>query len=183
MDSKKEGVSQSKSAKAPQQKQNVPKKKLVRCAIPCLCWAAKVWSAGLEQMPETQHTNKMMEEIAFNQFLQQRDECEACQPETPRTKDKCSCKDAYEYLMSLFPPITRQVFPTQLQISCAELDWTYERKRCLFCKERASKQKIEEDLAGIMMKKKELGHMGWTMFSCVPLKITLKEVEADEENE
>jgi len=181
MEAKKESVAEVKGEKAQKQKQQPQKKKLVPSAVPCICWAAKVMSAGAEQIAEPDRPNKRMEKLLFNQFLQQRDECEACQPETARTEDKCSCNDAYEYLMEMCPPISRQVFPTPFQISCAQHDWTYERMRCLFCKDRATKKKIEEDFAGMGKKKQELGHQGWTFLSGVPLKVTLKEVDDDDE--
>ena len=180
MEAKKESSLEVKGEMAQKQKQLQKKKKLVPSAVPCLCWAAKVLSAGLEEIPKEERPNKMLELIWFNQFIQQRDECEACKPETPRTNEKCSCNDAYQYLMGLVPPIARQVFPTRFQVSCAELDWTYERMRCLFCKDRATKKKIEEDFAA-MIKKKELAHQGWSFLAGVPLKVTLKEVDDDDD--
>ena len=180
MEAKKETLAEVKSEKAQKENQQPKKKKLIPCAVPCLCWAAKVLSTRLAQMPKEDHPNKMSEEFCFKEFIQQRDQCEACQPETPRTKDKCTCNDAYQYLMGMCPPISRQVLPTQFQISCAQHDWIYERIRCLACQDRSAK-KIHEDFALMGKKKKELGHQGWTFVSGVPLKVTLKEVDDDDE--
>ena len=79
--------------------------------------------------------------------------------------------------MSLFPPIARQVFASQFDISCAQLDWTYERMRCLFCKDRRSMKKIEEDFYAIKKKKEELVQKGWVYFSGVPVKVNFQEVD------
>ncbi len=180
MEATKESSAQLKGENGQKQNQQAKKKKLIPCAVPCLCWAAKVLSARLYQMPKEERPNKLSEEFCFKQFIHQRDQCEACQPETPRTKDKCTCNEAYLYFMGMCPPISRQVFPTQFQISCAQLDWIYERIRCLACQDRSAK-KIEEDFAEMGKKKKELGHQGWTFVSGVPLKVTLKEVYDDDD--
>ena len=166
-----------KRGKTQMQNQKPKEKKLLFSIVPCVCWAGKVLSAGLDRMPEEKSSFKYMQDIFFNQFIQQRDECEACKPETPRTKEKCSCNDAYQYLMKIFSPIADQAFPTPFQISCVQLDWAYERMRCLYCKDQATKKKIEADFAQIMKKKEELGYRGWTFFSGVPLKAILKEVD------
>ena len=165
------------SEKTDKQKHQPNEKKLLHSLVPCVCWSKKVMSAGLDRVPEEKSSSKYMQDIFFHQVIQQRDQCEACQPEIPRTKEKCSCKVAYQYLINLLSPITRQLFPPSFQISCAQIDWAYERRRCIFCKDRASETKIESDFATIMKKKEQLGFRGWTFFSGVHLKALLKEVD------
>jgi len=155
------------------------KKIRIPWALKCSCWTTKLVRAHMGQLhPDSRPSKKAMKKC-YSQFLQERDECEACQHNIDRSPDKCTCQDAYKYLMSLFPPIQRPTFPTEIQVACAELDWSYERMRCLYCKEHATAKKIEEDLAE-SMKKMSTNEPGWAMFAGAPVKIIMKEVSEDE---
>jgi len=158
------------------------KKKLFPYAIACSCWAAKQARAELGQETTEHGQSKKKLKHLFNQFVSERDHCEACQPETPRTAERCSCKEAYQYLMSLFPPIKQANFQTPLQMACAELDWHYERLRCLYCKNRDAVTNMEEALAA-SMKKKFDDQPGWVMFGGFPVKIVMKEMDENEDKD
>ena len=172
------------SEKTQNEKKEEPqaKKKLFPYAIACTCWAAKQIRAAMGQETTDHRQSKKRLKHFFNQFVSERDRCEACQPETPRTAEQCSCKGAYQYLMSLFPPIKRANFQTPLQMACAELDLHYERMRCLYCKHGDALTDMEEALAETMKKKFD-DQPGWVMLGSFPVKIVMKELQENEKED
>ena len=107
-------------------------------AIPCTCY--KFRSEAVRSSENGMDINE-----ARSKFIAARDECLACQHETPLTINECSCQEARTYHLSLLHPQRQSIFPTKEQIKEASFDAYYERTRCLYCKSKgASVEKDEE---------------------------------------
>ena len=162
------------------EKQTQTEKKIRPIAIACTCWEDKRKHIELAKDEPPNEDNVETQE-SFRSFILARDYCEACHPETPRARDKCTCSAAYEQLKSLYPPLPRPQFPTSFQLASAELDWKYERLRCHVCKERRTNEALKADFEAIMAKKFN-GSPGWMNFHGVPLKI-IKDDDSDDEED
>ncbi len=119
------------------EKQTQTEKKSQSIALACTCWEDKRKHIELAKDEPPNEDNEETKESFLN-FIMGKDYCDACQPETPRARDKCRCSAAYEQLTSLYPPLARAPFPTTFLLASAELDWKYERLRCHVCKDRRS---------------------------------------------
>ena len=149
------------------------KKKKMCYAVICTCWQAKLkyMETAAAEQEEEDDTNVNQ---TFKRFVVERYDCEACQPETPRQHDKCSCSASYEYLKSLFPPFEHPTFPTTFQLSSAEVDWRYERLHCQMCKDRHAEEKIKEDFYALTKARYD-GKTGWRSADGMRFKIVKDE--------
>ena len=120
-------------------------------AVHCTCEDARKFRLRLGRLCLESIPSEDFIETAFQVFAQQRDKCHACKFGSKRTRDKCSCKDSFNFLMSLVPPYDRPVFPTNDDIVGAEIDWMYEAERCLYCNEHGG---LEEQRLQYIQKKK-----------------------------
>ncbi len=162
------------------EKETQTEKKNRAVAIACTCWEDKRKHIELAK-DEPPNEDKEETRESFLDFILARDYCDACQAETPRDRDKCTCSPANEQLKSLYPPLPRPQFPTTFQLASAELDWKYERLRCHMCKEGRSDEAMKGDFEKILAKKFK-GSPGWMNFHGVPLKI-IKVDESDDEED
>ncbi len=104
-------------------------------AVHCTCEEERKFRLRLGRLCPEARPSKQFLETAFQVFAQERDNCSACKSGIKRTREKCSCQDSFNFLMSLIPPYVRPVFPSNDDIVGAELDWMYEAERCLYCTE------------------------------------------------
>ena len=75
------------------EKQTQNEKKRRSIALACTCWEDKRKHIDLAKDEPPNEDNEETKESFLN-FIMAKDYCDACQPESPRARDKCTCSAA-----------------------------------------------------------------------------------------
>jgi len=156
--------------------------------IPCTCVSFR--EKAIISHRGVFHDTAEEKDKALEDFFLAKDSCLACKPETPPTKDECTCMLAVEYAELIAHKHPVPVFASLDMVYEAELEAAHAKSRCLYCLSNKGANKKEAGIYRIL-ESKEGTKWAWMNYKPVKIKTlansqinkaTIEEPSAHENN-